>query len=73
MSLLEEAAIAGEILRRAAQLGPEAYRAIHAAITETRPELAPAELPERADGAIAAATDALIRERFHRKSEAPKG
>ncbi len=73
MSLLEEAAIAGEILRRAAQLGPDAYEKIHEALKEARPELAPATLPERADTAIAAATDALIRERFHRKSSPPQG
>lgn len=70
---LEEASIAGEILRRAAQLGPDAYEKIHAALTDARPELVPAVLPERSDTAIASATEQLIREKFHRKSVPPTG
>lgn len=68
---LEAAAIVGEVLSLALKLGEATYKAVHAAIVETRPELVPATLPERSDEAIKSSTEALIRERFHRKSEAP--
>lgn len=52
--------------------GDELFRTRPAdAIVATRPELVPATLPERSDEAIKSSTEALIRERFHRKSEAP--
>lgn len=70
---LEAAAIAGELLSLAAKLGGAVYEAVHKAITETRPELVPATLPERSDEAIKSETEKLIRERFHKKSNPPQG
>jgi hypothetical protein len=73
MVTMGDAVLAGELLRLALKLGPEVFQAVHAAVRATRPELVPAELPERADDAIRAATDDLIAAKFRRKSEPPLG
>lgn len=65
--------IACEILRQAAELGPEAVTAVHAALLATRPELVPAELPATDVVGVASAMEAVIRERFRRKSRPPEG
>ncbi len=53
-----------EVLRNAMELGPEPYRAVHAALLKVRPDIVPPELPQPNNEAIIRAVDALIKERM---------